>query len=79
MHEYRVMVIGGYGFFGSRLVTRLARQDGLHVIVAGRSGVAAQALVDRLQADSRATLSHVVLDAMAAGSKRDSIDLVLPW
>lgn len=67
MHEYRVMVIGGYGFFGSRLVTRLARQDGLHVIVAGRSGVAAQALVDRLQSDARATLSHVVLDAMAAG------------
>lgn len=65
MHDYRVLVIGGYGFFGSRLVARLARQDRLHVIVAGRSGVTAQALVDQLQPDARAALSHVALDAMA--------------
>lgn len=65
MHDYRVLVIGGYGFFGSRLVTRLARQDGLHVIVAGRSGIAARALVDLLQPASCAALSHLALDAMA--------------
>lgn len=81
MHEYRVIVIGGYGFFGSRLVARLARQGGLHVLVAGRSDVAAQALVERLRPDSRATLGHVALDAMAndlaARLKELAADLVI--
>lgn len=65
MHEYRVLVIGGYGFFGSRLVTRLCLQSGLHVIVAGRSAKSALALVDRLRPAAVATLSHLALDAMA--------------
>ena len=40
---YRVLVIGGYGFFGRRLVERLSLQAGLHVIVAGRSAARAAA------------------------------------
>ena len=62
---FRVLVIGGYGFFGRRLVERLARQPGLHVIVAGRSAQQAAALVARLQPDSRATLGSVALDALS--------------
>lgn len=81
MHEYRVMVIGGYGFFGSRLVARLARQDRLHVLVAGRRSVAAQALVERLRPDARAALGHVALDAMAndlaARLKQLGVDVVV--
>ena len=41
--------MGGYGFFGSRL----ARQKALHIVVAGRSGANAQALVDALLPDAR--------------------------
>jgi uncharacterized protein YbjT (DUF2867 family) len=45
MHTYRVPVIGGYGFFGRRLVERLARQHGLHIIAAARSACPGQRLV----------------------------------
>ena len=62
---YRVLVIGGYGFFGRRLVERLSLQPGLHVIVAGRSAARAAELVASLQATSRATLEGVALDALS--------------
>lgn len=75
------MVIGGYGFFGSRLVARLARQERLHVIAAGRSDAAARALVERLQPHAHATLSHVALDAMGwdftAHLRRLDVSLVI--
>ena len=60
---YRVLVIGGYGFFGQRLVERLSLQAGLHVIVAGRSSEQAAALVDRLRPQAQATLGAIALDA----------------
>ena len=62
---FRVLVIGGYGFFGRRLVERLSLQDGLHVIVAGRSAEPAAALVTGLSSTSAATLGGVALDAMS--------------
>ena len=64
---FRVLVIGGYGFFGRRLVERLSLQSGLHVIVAGRSADQAAALVASLQPTSRATLAAVALDALSDG------------
>jgi len=62
---YRVLVIGGYGFFGRRLVERLSLQPGLHVIVAGRSAEQAAALVDRLRPQAQATLGAIALDAQS--------------
>ena len=62
---YRVLVIGGYGFFGRRLVERLLLQSGLHVIVAGRSAEQGAALVASLLATSSATLDSVALDALS--------------
>lgn len=62
---WRVLVIGGYGFFGSRLVERLSLQSGLHVIVAGRSAEQAAAVVTRLAPGARSTLSSVELDAQS--------------
>lgn len=67
MREFKVMVVGAYGFFGSRLVARLARQSGLHIVVAGRSASAAHALLEGLARDARSSLSHAMLDVMAAG------------
>ena len=62
---YRILVIGGYGFFGRRLVERLSLQAGLHVIVAGRSAQQAAALVTELRATATSALGSVALDAMS--------------
>lgn len=69
MGAFKVIVVGAYGFFGSRLVARLARQSGLHIVVAGRNASAAKALVESLSADvdMQASLSHEVLDVLAPG------------
>lgn len=63
--SYRVLIIGGYGFFGRRLVERLSLQDGLHVVVAGRSAARGAALVDALRPRARAVLDSVALDALS--------------
>lgn len=65
MADLRVLVLGGYGFFGRRLVERLSRIPGLHVQVAGRSLAAGRALVQSVQGSSR--LEAVTLDATAPG------------
>lgn len=62
----RVLVLGGYGLFGGRLVRRLARRAGLEVVVAGRSQAKAAALVAMLAADSQATLRAVAFDLASA-------------
>jgi hypothetical protein len=59
---YRVLVIGGYGFFGSLLVELLARQPNLHVLIGGRSRTAAQAVVQRLLPAAKAQLDACVID-----------------
>ncbi|PFH10401.1 saccharopine dehydrogenase-like protein [Collimonas sp. PA-H2] len=45
---YKVLLIGGYGFFGKKLAERLALDPLLHVMLAGRDLSAAQALADSL-------------------------------
>jgi hypothetical protein len=62
MCKYRVLVVGGYGFFGRRLVDRLSRDSDLHVQVAGRSGAEGQAFVSQLADASKAQLEATVLD-----------------
>ena len=62
MSPYRVLVIGGYGFFGSRLVELLSRQPNLHVLIGGRSQAAAQALADRLAPHATTRLEACFLD-----------------
>ena len=71
MQVFRVIVIGGYGFFGRRLVQRLALQAGLHIVVCGRSAPAAQALVDRIQPTAQAALTSAVLDIHSTTFDRD--------
>ncbi len=75
MQRYRVLVVGGYGFFGRRLVERLARQPGLHVIVAGRDASAANTLVRTLQPTSAAQLQGACFDVMAPDFGRALVDL----
>lgn len=66
MDRVRVLVLGGYGFFGRRLVERLLLQPGLEIIVAGRSAQSAEALVQSLSASGAAALRSCVLDAGSA-------------
>lgn len=75
MQPFQVLVIGGYGFFGSRLVERLANQDGLHVVVAGRSADKARALVERLRPSAHSTLSAVSLDISSPAFRNDLVAL----
>lgn len=64
MDSIRVLVLGGYGFFGRRLVERLVLQPGLQIIIAGRSATKGRALVLELTSLSAASpLSSCVLDA----------------
>ncbi|MDR7149707.1 hypothetical protein J2W49_001662 [Hydrogenophaga palleronii] len=71
MQAFRVLVIGGYGFFGSRLLERLVRQSGLHIVVGGRSAEKAHALVERLRASGTSMLSATTLDILSPTFKRD--------
>lgn len=45
---HRVLVLGGYGFFGSRICTALARNPAIHLIIAGRDLTKATALAYQL-------------------------------
>lgn len=64
MLKTRVLVVGGYGFFGRRLVEQLAKQSNLHITVAGRSGASADSLVKTLQPTSASEMAFAELDAM---------------
>lgn len=65
---FRVLVIGGYGFFGQRLADRLARMAGVHLLIAGRNVDSARALATKLgQGGSSATVEGVMIDIDDAG------------
>ena len=57
-----VVVLGGYGNFGKRIVENLADIQDVTVIVAGRSLTKANALIAQLQGRALATLKSVVID-----------------
>jgi saccharopine dehydrogenase-like NADP-dependent oxidoreductase len=58
----RVLVLGGYGQFGQRIVDALSGDADMSVIVAGRDMARAQALCDALKPKARATLSATRVD-----------------
>ncbi len=60
----RILVLGGYGVFGSRAVERLARVPGLEIVIAGRNLVAAQAAADGLVKRQQARVEAAQLDAL---------------
>ena len=70
----RVLVLGGYGFFGSRIVTLLARETGLEVLIAGRRRTEASALAERLTPDN-AVLTPLALDASSTDFPQQLRDL----
>jgi hypothetical protein len=61
----RVLVVGGYGFFGRRLVERLSKHSSLHITIAGRSNAAANALASQLRPAASSGLEIAAVDALS--------------
>lgn len=64
--NFRILVLGGYGVFGTQIIENLCQESNLDIIIAGRTLGKAQALVDKLSDVSIAKLSALTLDAQAA-------------
>jgi hypothetical protein len=58
---FRIVVLGGYGLFGERIVRALAGDAGIALVIAGRDAARAQRLCDEL-AGSAAAVSATALD-----------------
>ena len=61
-----VLVLGGYGNFGQRIVETLASEHHIHLVIAGRNLHSAQALLKTLTANTKANLSAMAIDANSA-------------
>jgi len=61
-----VLVLGGYGNFGKRIVENLASIQNITIYIAGRSASKAQACIDSLQSQTQATLKGFIIDIYAA-------------
>lgn len=59
----RILVLGGYGVFGSRAALRLARDPELPIVVAGRDPAAADAMAQRLRHAGSRRADSAKLDA----------------
>ncbi|MCF2856702.1 saccharopine dehydrogenase NADP-binding domain-containing protein [Pseudoalteromonas sp. SMS1] len=65
-----VVVLGGYGNFGKRVVTALAEEAGIHLIIAGRCISKAHALVGSLRESAKATLAVWQVDIFSPEFER---------
>ncbi len=61
---FRILVLGGYGLFGGRIVRALARNNGFHMLVAGRDRTKAAAFIASIDAPL-AALEAVAIDTQA--------------
>src|SRR5437870_744969 len=73
----RVLIIGGYGFFGGRLAGLLAPDPRLHITVAGRSMAKAQAFCRTIAADQRIEAAQIDREAPDEALRRLVPDVVL--
>ncbi len=65
----KVIVLGGYGNFGKRIVENLAKIEDVTLFVAGRSLEKANALINCLKTTSKATLEPYVIDIFSEDFK----------
>lgn len=66
----RVLVVGGYGVFGSRVAERLARDPDIEIVVAGRDAVRARAAAERLAQPTGGRTRAVSIDARRPDAAR---------
>lgn len=69
----RVLIIGGYGSFGSFISKRLAKEKNLQVIIAGRTISKAQALAEEIEAEAAVIDIHGNLSARLQEIKPDIV------
>ncbi len=62
MSQKTVLMIGGYGNFGKRIVESLVDLPNTTILIAGRNKNKAQRLIEQLQSRSRANLKAIELD-----------------
>jgi saccharopine dehydrogenase-like NADP-dependent oxidoreductase len=70
-----VIVLGGYGNFGKRIVENLSSISGLTIYIAGRNALKAQAFIGELLNESKAQLSSFIIDIYADDFEEKLIEL----
>ena len=65
----KVVVLGGYGNFGKRIVENLASIESITILIAGRNFIKSSALMKSLQDTSNAKLEPLVIDIFAEDFK----------
>ena len=74
----RILIIGGYGNFGSFITKRLARESDLQLIIAGRSLSKAQALAKTIEAANKPeALALDIYSSLAAALAAIKPDIVV--
>ena len=61
----KVVILGGYGNFGKRIVENLAGIKNITILIAGRNLSKSSALVEKFKATSQASLKPLVIDIFA--------------
>ncbi|ACA86622.1 saccharopine dehydrogenase family protein [Shewanella woodyi] len=74
----KVVVLGGYGNFGKRIVENLADIDGITVMIAGRSSDKALSLIEKLKPGAAADLKPLVIDIFSQHFK-DQLAKISPY
>ena len=69
---YRIVILGGYGQFGARIVRSLAREAGCHIIVAGRRLEQAASLVADIERSGAPGSLSATLSASLSAARLDS-------
>ncbi|MEK7801351.1 MAG: saccharopine dehydrogenase NADP-binding domain-containing protein [Pseudomonadota bacterium] len=69
----RILIIGGYGNFGSLISRRLAREENIHLIIAGRSAEKAREFATKLGAEWSAIDIAVPIDKELIQLKPDIV------
>jgi saccharopine dehydrogenase-like NADP-dependent oxidoreductase len=67
----KVVILGGYGNFGKRIVENLAGIRDVTILIAGRNLSKSSALVEELKANSQARLEPLVIDIFAKDFKEE--------
>jgi len=67
----RVLIIGGYGNFGSFISRMLAREENIQLILAGRNIDKAQKLADEMEAKNRAEVARVDIESGLSSALRE--------
>jgi len=71
----KVVVLGGYGNFGKRIVENLSSIEGINIFIAGRNLSKSSALVENLEATSNARLAPLVIDIFAENFKEQLVSI----